>query len=156
MTARSRRPAQQLSTDWVTFVENLWWNCDVIHRTQPPISVSNEEPFPRNLRLVAVTAMPEPPIKEDRIAGFATDSHRTFGKGAVAGIIDRLTEVATGNNIEIAPPRFRAIRQPVDNFKCQSRRGMDLHVYVDAPAVLMPAKQPGFVELRRTPRRRHD
>ena len=68
--------------DWVAVVENLWWNCDVIHRAQPPISVFNEEPFPRNRRFVAVTAMPEPPIKEDRIAA----------------LIERITEMAARHN----------------------------------------------------------
>ena len=117
ITARTCPSAQQLLTNWVTVVENLWWNCYVIHRTQPPISISIEEPFPRDLRLVAAAGMPELPIKEDRIPRLATDSHRTFGQGAIAGFIEGITEVATRNNIEIAPPRFRAIRQPVDNFK---------------------------------------
>ena len=117
MTARTCPTAQQLLTNWVAVVENLWWNCYVILSTQPPISVSIEEPFPRDLRLVAATGMPEPPIKEDRIPQLATDSHRIFWQGAIAGFIEGITEVATGNDIEIAPPRFRAIRQPVDNFK---------------------------------------
>ena len=73
--------------DWVAVVENLWWNCDVIHRTHPPMSVSIEESFLRDRRFVAVTAMPEPPIKEDRIAA----------------LIERITEMATGNNSVCTP-----------------------------------------------------
>ncbi len=112
---------QQLLTDWVTFVEDFWWNRDVIHGLHPPKSVSNEEPFPRNVRFVAVAAMPEPPVKEDRITGFATDRNRAFGKGAVGGFIDRLTEVASGNNIEISP-QYRNFPAPVPSNQTANRQ----------------------------------